>query len=163
MNILKIVTITLASLSLIACSSTPSTNTHYEKIGRVQKMELVEKTDNASFVEVAIGAAVGGVIGNQFGGGNGKYWTTTGGAILGAVAGNKIMSEKYKAIRYTIIYPSNGEKETFTQRQLSSAINKGDLVHIKRNGRSASIDSYGQYTKRNYQNLVDMHLNGKLD
>lgn len=163
MNILKIAVTILASLSLIACSSTPSANTHYEKIGRVQKMELVEKTDSANLIEVAIAATVGGFIGNQFGGGSGKYWTTSGGAILGAVAGNEIMSEKYKAIRYTIIYPNTGDKETFTQRKLSSEINKGDLVHIKRNGRNASIDSYGRYTKKNYQTLVDMHMNGELD
>lgn len=163
MNILKIAVTALASLSLIACSSTPPQNTYYEKIGRVQKVELVEKTDSASLIEVAIAATVGGFIGNQFGGGSGKYWTTSGGAIIGAVAGNEIMSEKYKAIRYTIIFPDNGVKKTFTQRKITPDINKGDLVHVKANGKNSSIDSYGRYTKKNYQTLVDMHMNGELD
>jgi uncharacterized protein YcfJ len=38
----------------------------------------------------AIGAVVGGLVGNQFGGGNGKTLMTVGGAVAGGYAGNQV-------------------------------------------------------------------------
>lgn len=47
------------------------------------------KTNNAS-TGTALGAVAGGLTGAMFGGGNAKYATAAGGAILGGLAGNQI-------------------------------------------------------------------------
>jgi uncharacterized protein YcfJ len=46
--------------------------------------------DQERVAGTAIGAVLGGLIGNQFGGGNGKTLTTVGGAVAGGYAGNQV-------------------------------------------------------------------------
>lgn len=46
--------------------------------------------DKHRIAGTAIGAVVGGVVGNQFGGGSGKTLMTIGGAAAGGYAGNKV-------------------------------------------------------------------------
>lgn len=46
--------------------------------------------DENRIAGTAIGAVVGGVLGNQIGGGNGKKLATVGGAVAGGYAGNQI-------------------------------------------------------------------------
>jgi uncharacterized protein YcfJ len=47
-----------------------------------------------------IGAAIGGVLGNQVGGGDGKKLATVGGAVAGGYAGNKIQEDMQEKNTY---------------------------------------------------------------
>ncbi len=48
---------------------------------------------NHHVVGTAVGAVAGGLIGHQFGGGNGKTLATVGGAVAGGAIGHHIASE----------------------------------------------------------------------
>lgn len=58
--------------------------------GTVQQVKQKEKKSKTSGVGMVGGAVVGGVLGNQIGGGSGRAAATVLGAVGGAVAGNKI-------------------------------------------------------------------------
>lgn len=163
MNILKTIITAFASLSLIACSSTPQANIEYEKVGRVKKVELMLKEVKPSFVEVAVGATLGGLLGNQFGGGSGKYWTTSIGALAGAGIMNEALSEKYKEIHYTIYYPEDRSYDKVVSKDLEPTVFKNNLVIIKRKNDDYIIDAYGKYSKERYENLKFHHKNGNLE
>jgi uncharacterized protein YcfJ len=46
--------------------------------------------DNHQIAGTLVGAAAGGLVGNQFGGGKGKILTTAGGVVAGGYAGKKV-------------------------------------------------------------------------
>ena len=46
--------------------------------------------DNHQIAGTLVGAAAGGLVGNQFGGGKGKVLTTAGGVVAGGYAGKKV-------------------------------------------------------------------------
>jgi uncharacterized protein YcfJ len=46
--------------------------------------------DQNRIAGTALGAVIGGLVGNQFGGGSGKTLTTVGGAVAGGYAGNQV-------------------------------------------------------------------------
>lgn len=74
-----------------------TTNTPRE----VCRDEVVSHTtppkDQHNIAGTAIGAVVGGLIGNQVGGGNGKKLATVAGAVGGGYAGNRIENSRHKA------------------------------------------------------------------
>ncbi|NLK66155.1 MAG: glycine zipper 2TM domain-containing protein [Campylobacteraceae bacterium] len=53
-------------------------------------------SDNQNIIGTVGGAVVGGIVGNQFGGGSGRKLATVGGAIAGGVLGNKIEGDMKK-------------------------------------------------------------------
>lgn len=53
--------------------------------------QQVKKCDDGNIVGAGIGAAAGGVIGNQFGKGKGKDLATIGGIIAGGTAGHQMI------------------------------------------------------------------------
>lgn len=57
--------------------------------------------DQHRITGTAIGAAIGGVIGHQFGGGSGKDAATAGGAIVGGIAGNQTQKKMQENNTYT--------------------------------------------------------------
>lgn len=160
--LIKATLLSIAALSMTACSSTPSQVVSYEKVGKVQKVMLMLNEKKPSFVEVFAGATLGGLVGNQFGGGSGKYWTTAIGALAGAKVVDEALSKKYKSIHYVIYYPSDRTKETLVSTDLSPTVFRGDLVLIKRHGDDYQIDAYGKYSKANMERLQYMHDNGLL-
>lgn len=58
--------------------------------GTVTSVETVKIQANNANAGTGIGAVAGGLTGAMFGGGNAKYATAAGGAILGGIAGNQI-------------------------------------------------------------------------
>lgn len=56
--------------------------------------------DDHQIAGTAIGAVVGGVLGNQFGSGDGKKLATVGGAVAGGYAGNRIQENNQKGSSY---------------------------------------------------------------
>ncbi|MCE3025400.1 MULTISPECIES: glycine zipper 2TM domain-containing protein [unclassified Salinicola] len=57
--------------------------------------------DEHRIAGTAIGAIVGGVVGNQFGGGSGKKIMTAAGAVGGGIAGNQVQGQMQQGDTYT--------------------------------------------------------------
>ncbi|WP_251978319.1 glycine zipper 2TM domain-containing protein [Salinicola avicenniae] len=57
--------------------------------------------DEHKIAGTAIGAIVGGVVGNQFGGGSGKKIMTAAGAVGGGIAGNQVQGRMQQGDTYT--------------------------------------------------------------
>lgn len=154
-NIMKSITSFCIIFTLAACSSTPKETISYIKVGKVQSVILVEKTKKPSLVEIGLGATLGGLLGNQIGGGSAKYWTTSLGALAGSAAVHEALSEKYKEIQYHVYYPETRTKDVIKSRDLSPTVFKNDLVLIERKGDKYQIDAYGKYTPENFKILTD--------
>ena len=87
------------ALSVTSCTNFGSPNTYnMNEIGGVQEtyygtvtsVETVKIQANNANAGTGVGAVAGGLTGAMFGGGNAKYATAAGGAIIGAIAGNQI-------------------------------------------------------------------------
>ncbi|GLQ89331.1 glycine zipper 2TM domain-containing protein [Dyella flagellata] len=89
-----------ARLALIGClmisgicvasaqdNSAPATSPH--QVCRKVKVQDRPK-DSHQIAGTLVGAAAGGLLGNQFGGGKGKVLTTAGGVVAGGYAGKKV-------------------------------------------------------------------------
>ena len=90
-------------------ASTPVVQT--EKVARevchdVQVQRQKEVKDEDRVAGTALGAVVGGVLGNQVGGGDGRKLATAAGVIAGGIAGNKIQKRMQQ-----------GNLETVTEKQ----------------------------------------------
>lgn len=91
--------------------------------------EIVTKGDGTGLGAVG-GAVVGGVLGNQVGGGRGKDLATVAGAVGGAVAGNEIEKRAKSEKSYEIVVRlDEGGSQTFIEPNLPSW-RPGDRVKI---------------------------------
>ncbi|HXA48445.1 MAG TPA: glycine zipper 2TM domain-containing protein [Burkholderiaceae bacterium] len=82
--------------------------------GRVEAIRTVEQQAKPSGVGAVAGALLGGVIGNRFGGGNGRVLTTVGGAVGGGFAGNEIEKRTHTTTSYLVeVRMENGKLRTF--------------------------------------------------
>ena len=86
------------ALSITSCTNFGSPNTYnLNEIGGAQEtytgtvtsVENVKIQANNANTGTGIGAVAGGLTGAMFGGGNAKFATAAGGAILGGIAGNQ--------------------------------------------------------------------------
>jgi outer membrane lipoprotein SlyB len=86
--------------------------------GIVQDVKQKEKKSKTSGVGMVGGAVVGGVLGNQIGGGTGKTLATIGGAAAGGYVGNKA-EQKYnaKTVWVTSVKMADGSIKTFEQSE----------------------------------------------
>jgi outer membrane lipoprotein SlyB len=93
---------------MVACST----------CGTVQEVKEKEKKSKTSGVGMVGGAVVGGVLGNQIGGGTGKTLATIGGAAAGGYVGNKA-EQKYnaKTVWVTTVKMPDGTIKTFEQSE----------------------------------------------
>ena len=94
------------ALSITSCTNFGSPNTYnLNEIGGAQEtytgtvtsVENVKIQANNANTGTGIGAVAGGLTGAMFGGGNAKFATAAGGAILGGIAGNQLD----KAVNHT--------------------------------------------------------------
>src|SRR5258706_2794679 len=74
----------------------PRKECHDEAVTRTQPVK-----DHDRLIGTGIGALVGGVLGHQVGGGNGKTIATVAGAAAGGYAGNKIQQRQQQRNTYT--------------------------------------------------------------
>ncbi len=82
--------------------------------GRVESVNAVQIAANPSGVGVVAGAVLGGVLGNQVGGGNGKKLATVAGAVGGGFAGNEIEKRTRKTGAYEVrVRMEDGNSRTF--------------------------------------------------
>lgn len=111
-----------ASFALIGClmvsgmsaasgqdgASPPATSHQVCRKVRVQD----RPKDNHQIAGTLVGAAAGGLLGNQFGGGKGKVLTTAGGVVAGGYAGKKVQ-ESHQQNHQTYHY----EERCYEERQ----------------------------------------------
>lgn len=82
--------------------------------GRVESVRAVQIAAQPSGLGVVAGAVLGGVLGNQVGGGDGKKLATVAGAVGGGYAGNEIEKRTRKAGAYEVrVRMEDGNIRTF--------------------------------------------------
>jgi outer membrane lipoprotein SlyB len=82
--------------------------------GKVEGVRSIEVAAKPSGVGVVAGAVVGGLLGNQLGGGSGKTLATVAGAVGGGYAGNEIEKRTHKGTAWEVdVRMENGEKRSF--------------------------------------------------
>jgi outer membrane lipoprotein SlyB len=98
--------------------------------GVVQSIREINTRAEGSGVGAAGGAVVGGLLGNQVGGGHGRQLATIAGAIGGAVAGNQIEGNVKASRSYDIaVQMDNGSTRTIHQ-SAAPRWGVGDQVRI---------------------------------
>lgn len=101
-----------------------------ELCGKVVDVRTVEVAAKPSGVGVVAGAVVGGLLGNQVGGGSGKTLATVAGAVGGGYAGNEIEKRTRKAAAYEVdVLMENGERRSFSF-ETQPAWREGDRVKV---------------------------------
>lgn len=109
-------------------TETPRQDCHDEQVTRQKPVK-----DEHQIAGTAIGAVVGGILGHQVGGGDGRTLATVAGAAAGGYAGNRIQDKVQKA-----------NTETVTEQRCETAYDKtetpnGYRVTYRLNGKTATI------------------------
>lgn len=84
--------------------------------GRVESVQAIQHAAPPSGLGIAAGAVVGGLLGNQVGGGNGRTLATVAGAVGGGYAGNEVEKRTRGTTTYEVrVRMENGTLRTFPQ------------------------------------------------
>lgn len=98
--------------------------------GVVTSVRIIEHRPQGSGVGAAGGAILGGILGNQVGGGHGRQLATVAGAVGGAVAGNQIEGHMKTTHSWQVtVRMDNGAKRTFNH-STQPAWREGDEVKV---------------------------------
>lgn len=98
--------------------------------GRVESVQVMQQAAQPSGLGMIAGAVIGGALGNQVGGGNGRKLATVAGAVGGGYAGNEIERNTRSSATYEVhVRMEGGEMRTFPYSQ-QPAWNPGDRVRI---------------------------------
>jgi len=98
--------------------------------GNVESIRTITTRARGSGVGAAGGAILGGLLGNQIGGGGGRQLATVAGAVGGAVVGNQVEGNMKATHSYEIrVRLDDGTLRTFHQRSVPQWRN-GDRVRI---------------------------------
>lgn len=120
---------------VVAAAAPENSNSRLcNECSRVESVHSEERAGKSSGIGVIGGAVIGGLLGNQVGGGNGKKIATVGGAVAGGYAGNEIEksrnSQRVWLVRTTSRDGSSHTHQVSQDPQLQS----GDVV-VWRDGR----------------------------
>jgi outer membrane lipoprotein SlyB len=97
--------------------------------GEVVAVRAVQHTPSTSGVGIAGGAVVGGLLGNQIGGGTGRTLATIAGAVGGGYAGNQVEKHVRTTTSYMVeVRMQNGKTHSFPQN--SENWHVGDQVRV---------------------------------
>jgi outer membrane lipoprotein SlyB len=132
--------------SLAACASAvgrggPEVGEQSVRYGVVTRIAPVElEGDHQLGVGTVLGAAAGGVIGHQFGGGSGRDVATVLGAVGGGLAGNAVQNRYVdrRPGQHIFVRLDNGVSIAVTQ-PANSALRVGDRVYIQGGGMDARV------------------------
>ena len=84
--------------------------------GTVQDVHQEKRKGKGGVAGIAGGAVVGGLLGNQVGGGTGKTVATVGGAVVGGVVGNEVQKQvTSKKVWVTRVRMKDGSIRNFEQ------------------------------------------------
>ena len=98
--------------------------------GRVESVNAVQSQASPSGVGVVGGAVVGGLLGNQVGGGTGKTLATIAGAVGGGYAGNEVEKRTRTATTYQVrVRMENGQSRNFPYNDQPNW-RQGDRVRV---------------------------------
>jgi outer membrane lipoprotein SlyB len=98
--------------------------------GRVDSVRTIKQRAQGSGVGAAGGAILGGLLGNQVGGGNGRKLATVAGAVGGAVVGNQVEGNMKATTTYEVhVRMDNGKSRTFNLNNLNG-FSSGDRVKV---------------------------------
>lgn len=102
--------------------------------GVVEAIHEVNTRAEGSGVGAAGGAVVGGLLGNQVGGGHGKQLATVLGAVGGAVAGNQIEGNVRATRSYNIVVRLDNGKTRTVHQSAAPGWRQGDRVRVVNGG-----------------------------
>lgn len=98
--------------------------------GRIESVNAISEPAQPSGVGMVAGAVLGGVLGNQVGGGNGRKIATVAGAVGGGYAGNEIEKRTRANTTYQVqVRMDNGSLRSFTFAH-QPVWNTGDRVRV---------------------------------
>jgi len=98
--------------------------------GRVEAVIPIRHEGKTSGLGVAAGAVLGGVLGHQVGGGNGRSLATVAGAVGGGYAGNEVEKRRHETTTYEVrVRMDNGSVRTFPYAE-SPGYGSGDRVRV---------------------------------
>lgn len=106
--------------------------------GRIVKITAAEQSDWKKYAAPAAGAVLGGVIGNQFGGGSGKTALTVVGALGGGLIGHKVEKNSRDTTYEVIVEMDDGSRRTVTYNS-APPVREGERVQM-RNGRLVALE-----------------------
>ena len=102
--------------------------------GVVEAIHEINTRAQGSGVGAAGGAVVGGLLGNQVGGGHGKQLATVLGAVGGAVAGNQIEGSVRATRSYNIVVRLDNGKTRTVHQSAAPGWRQGDRVRVVNGG-----------------------------
>jgi outer membrane lipoprotein SlyB len=146
MRALSTAIVIFLAASLAACASAvgrggPEVGEQSVRYGVITRIEPVElEGDHQLGLGAVLGAAAGGIIGHQFGGGSGRDVATVIGAVGGGLAGNTIQNRYVdrRAGQHIFVKLDNGVSIAVTQ-PADSALRVGDRVVIQGGGTDARV------------------------
>jgi len=98
--------------------------------GRVESVQMIQQAAQPSGIGMVAGAVLGGVLGNQVGGGSGRKIATVAGAVGGGYAGNEIEKQTRSTSTYQVrVRMEGGEVRTFPYAQ-QPGWSVGDRVRV---------------------------------
>jgi len=98
--------------------------------GNVESVREIKTRAQGSGVGAVGGAVLGGLLGNQVGGGNGRKLATVAGAVGGAVVGNQVEGNMKATSSYEVrVRLDDGKYRTFNLENLNGFSN-GDRVKV---------------------------------
>ncbi|QPF71948.1 glycine zipper 2TM domain-containing protein [Roseateles sp. DAIF2] len=102
-----------------------------DECSRVVSVQSEERQGEGSGLGAIGGAVIGGLLGNQVGGGSGKKIATVGGAVAGGYAGNEI-EKRHKSYRVWVVRLADrdGATRRHEQRQ-DPQVRAGDVVVVR--------------------------------
>lgn len=119
-----------------AAANAPRAAAVCSSCGEVVAVRAVQHTPQTSGVGIAGGAVVGGLLGNQIGGGTGRTLATIAGAVGGGYAGNEVEKNVRTSTSYVVdVRMENGKSRSFPQSAANWRV--GDQVRVI-NGRLES-------------------------
>jgi outer membrane lipoprotein SlyB len=119
----------------------------YQGVVVNKRIVKVEGNTTTQVVSALAGAAAGGVLGNQVGGGSGKTAATVGGAALGGVLGNaagKKLSAQ-EAYEYTVKLNDGSMRTVVQGADVDFAVGAHVLLQVSNQGRSRIVADTGTY------------------
>jgi outer membrane lipoprotein SlyB len=102
--------------------------------GTVQSVEPISTQGQASGLGAVGGAVAGGLLGNQFGAGNGRTAMTVVGALGGGLAGNEVEKRVRAETVYRVYVRMDTGKTRYWTYQSAPGVQPGDRVRLENNG-----------------------------
>lgn len=102
--------------------------------GTVQSVQPIRTQGHATGLGAVGGAVAGGLIGNQFGAGNGRTAMTVVGALGGGLAGNEVEKNVRSDTVYRVYVRMDTGKTRYWTYQQAPGVQPGDRVRLENNG-----------------------------